>query len=161
MHAQIFPISAGQLERCAEVIRESFMTVAKDFGLTAENCPTNGAFIKTERLIADMDRGNRMFGLFEGGEMAGFMQLEDKGDGNVILEKLAVLPPRRHQGYGKMLLDYAAETARVMGGKKILAAIIEENAVLKQWYLSNGFVHTGTKVFTHLPFTVGFLEAEI
>jgi GNAT superfamily N-acetyltransferase len=86
------------------------------------------------------------------------MQLERGKDNAVILEKLAVLPAYRHLGYGKALLDSAADTARALSGTKLLAAIIEENAVLKQWYLSHGYVHTGTRKFEHLPFTVGFLE---
>jgi diamine N-acetyltransferase len=161
MKVRILPISADELERCAEVIRESFMTVAKEFGLTSENCPTNGAFIKTQRLIEDIEKGNRMFGLYEDNMIKGFMQLEYNSGRGVIIEKLAVLPSSRHLGYGKMLLDFAEETAREMGGIKLLAAIIEENGVLKNWYLENGFAHTGTKVFPHLPFTVGYLEASI
>jgi len=39
-----------QLERCAAVIRESFATVAKDFGLTEQNCPDHTSFIEVERL---------------------------------------------------------------------------------------------------------------
>jgi GNAT superfamily N-acetyltransferase len=161
MNVTIEPVSAGDLDRCAQVIRESFMTVAQDFGLTQQNCPTNGAFLQTERLAADLEKGNRMYGLFAGKEMVGFMQLEAGKEDAVILEKLAVLPGSRHNGYGRMLLEFAKETARKSGGRKLLAAIIEENSVLKQWYLDNGFVHTGTKKFPHLPFTVGFLEAEI
>jgi diamine N-acetyltransferase len=161
MKVRILPVSTGELEHCAEVIRESFLTVADDFGLTIENCPTNGAFIKTERLAADVGKGNSMYGLYEDDNMTGFMQLEYKGDRGVILEKLAVLPSYRHKGYGKILLDFAKKEAKRMGGAKLLAAIIEENAVLKSWYLENGFEHTGTKVFPHLPFTVGFLEAVI
>lgn len=32
------------LEECAEVIRQGFMTVANEFGLTPLNYPTNGAW---------------------------------------------------------------------------------------------------------------------
>ena len=161
MDTTILPVTADQLERCVQVIRESFLTVARDFGLTTENCPTNGAFIKTERLVADLDKGNRMYGLYRGDDMIGFMQLEQGKEGAFILEKLAVLPACRHYGCGKMLLDFAMDTARSLSGNKLLAAIIEENTVLKQWYLDNGFTHTGKKKFEHLPFTVGFLEAVI
>lgn len=161
MGITIQPVSAGDLDRCAEVIRESFLTVANDFGLTPENCPTNGAFLQPERLQADLEKGNLMFGLFCDGEMAGFMQLEQGKEGAVILEKLAVLPGSRHCGYGKMLLGYAKDKAKELGGNKLLIAIIEENTVLRQWYLDNGCIHTGTRVFPHLPFTVGFLEAAL
>ena len=34
-----------ELPVCLEVIHRSFQTVADEFGLTKENCPTNGAFM--------------------------------------------------------------------------------------------------------------------
>ena len=57
--------------------------------------------------------------------MIGFMQLEQGKETAVILEKMAVLPAHRHRGCGKMLLNYARQTAKAMGGSKLLAAIIE------------------------------------
>lgn len=44
-------IESNELNVCVEVIRESFFTVAKAFNLTKENCPSNGAFMKTDRLL--------------------------------------------------------------------------------------------------------------
>ena len=38
-------------EECARVIRDSFITVANEFGLTKENAPTNAAFIELDSLI--------------------------------------------------------------------------------------------------------------
>ncbi|MPN36714.1 hypothetical protein SDC9_184224 [bioreactor metagenome] len=57
-----------------------------------------------------------------------------------------------------MLIDYAKEKVRAFGGQKITIGIIEENTRLMNWYTANGFVHTGTRKFNHLPFTVGFME---
>ncbi len=54
--------------------------------------------------------------------------------------------------------EYAFKTAKAMGFNKIQIGIIEENTILKNWYTKNGFVHTGTQKFEHLPFTVGFME---
>lgn len=39
--------------------------------------------------------------------------------------------------------------------------IIEENEVLKQWYQSFGFAHTGTRKFDFFPFTCGYMEKEL
>ena len=63
-----------------------------------------------------------------------------------------------HFGHGKELLDFCKDKVRIFGGTKITIGIVEENAVLKNWYTSNGFVHVGTKGFDHLPFSVGFME---
>lgn len=46
-------------------------------------------------------------------------------------------------------------------GETICIGIIEENAVLKEWYKQLGFKHIGIKKFEHLPFTVGFMEMNL
>ncbi len=147
-----------ELDACAKVIRDSFATVADNFGLTEQNCPTNGAFIRTERLVFDRDKGAMMYGLFVHNELAGFLQLMEKETGVFELEKLAVLPKHRHAGYGTRLVSFAADTARTHGGRKITIGIIDAHAVLKNWYLQQGFVPVGTREFAHLPFVVGFME---
>lgn len=154
-------ITDSDLLQCASVIREAFSTVAKDFDLTQENSPTNPAFISLERLTFEKENGSKMYGLFAEEELAGFVALDDKGEGVFELKRVAVLPACRHKGYGKALLDFAKEKILSWGGHKITIGIIEENTVLKNWYASYGFVSTGTKVFPHLPFSVGFMEMEI
>ncbi len=151
-------IEFNELHACAEVIRKSFHTVAEAFHLTKENCPSNGAFIKTDRLDLEWSKGNMMYGLFVQSSLIGFFELEEKGAGRFELEKLSVLPALRHRGYGKILLDYAKKTVRELGGNIITIGIIEQNAILKNWYLKYGFTHTGTREFPHLPFMVGFME---
>ncbi len=150
----------SDLEQAARVIRQGFATVAKDFGLTINNCPTNGAFIKVNKLISDKEKGNLLYGLYAENQMIGFMQLEKK-DAQYELEKVTVLPQYRHFGYGKVLLDFSKSKAKELGATKLCIGIIEENAKLKQWYCANGFFHTGTVNYDFLPFTVGFMEFEI
>ena len=38
-------LQAADLPACLEVIRKSFATVAEEFGLTPENCPTHTSFV--------------------------------------------------------------------------------------------------------------------
>lgn len=161
MDYSINKIRTDDLGTAVLLIRESFSTVAEEFGLTVENCPTNGAFIQKTRLESELSRGDLMFGLFHAASMVGFMQLEIKSPEMIILEKLSVLPEYRHLGYGAALLDFARKAAAELNVNKIALAIIEENTILKNWYLSHGFVHVGTKKFEHLPFTVGFMEKGI
>lgn len=85
------------------------------------------AFIKADCLILEMSKGNIMYGLFCNSSLIGFVELEDKGAGRFELEKLAVLPTRRHQGYGTILLDYAIKTVYEMRGETITIGIIEQN----------------------------------
>lgn len=83
-------------------------------------------------------------------------------DDSVELNNLAVLPEYRYLGIGEELVDYAITYSKnILGANKIKIGIVEENTILKEWYEKIGFVHTGTKKFEHLPFTVGFMEIEI
>lgn len=157
----IKPIDAGMLAECAAVIRTGFGTVAAEFDLSEQNCPTNGAFMTTERLLADYQRGNVMYGLYDAQSLIGFLQLEKKSEQRVELKNITVLPQNRHSGFGKMLLDFACEEARKMGASCLTIGIIEENTVLKNWYAQYGFAHTGTRLFAHLPFTVGFMQYDL
>lgn len=158
---EIKAVQDAELDACADVIRQSFLTVAKDFGLTPENCPSNGAFIKSDRLLAEKEKGNLMYALHANNIIAGFVAIGKLPDGTFTIEKLAVLPEYRHNGYGRVLINYAKEQVQRLGGTKISIGIIEENVILKNWYTANGFTSTGTKVFEHLPFTVGFMEYNI
>lgn len=151
-------IHENELHQCAALIRESFLTVASDFGLTKENCPSNGAFLETDRLVSDWENGAQMYGLYHGEVLCGFMELKNKGGGIVTLEKLCVPPHCRHLGYGAQLLDAAKKETAAMGGQSLSIGIMEEHIVLKRWYERHGFASTGTKQFPHLPFLVGFME---
>ncbi len=158
---EICDMHDDDLDKCVQVIHSAFGTVAKEFGLTETNSPTNAAFMKSERLTYDRDKGNLMYVLKEQGNIAGFMQLEKKEENRYELKNICVAPEYRHRGFGEALLDFAKGKVKELGGNKISIGIIEENTVLKQWYLNNGFIHTGTKKFDHLPFTVGFMETII
>lgn len=158
-------VKEGELKECARVIREGFGTVAKDFHLTVENCATNGAFMTDERLRGEFEAGKPMFADWEDGEIAGFYELGDQGirDGVHIveLEKITVIPKFRHLGIGKKLIANAKEQVKSLGGDVMTIGIIEENTVLKKWYMENGFEHNGTRKFEHLPFTVGFMSCKL
>lgn len=154
----IKPVEKADLLNCLNVIHSSFMTVAVEFSLTKENCPTNGAFMPFLRLENDYMKGDLMYAVYDNDKIIGFAQLSKKDNGAYELEKLAVLPTHRHRGQGKQLIEFARNKVQELGGNKITIGIIEENQRLKAWYLQNGFIHTGTKTFQHLPFTVGFME---
>jgi len=154
-------LSHNDLSVAAEVIRASFATVAAEFGLTEQNCPTHTSFITTvEKLGNEMDSGWLMFGLYDGEQLAGYASLSKEDSGIYKMRHLAVRPNCRHRGYGRRLVEYGKAKVREMGGNKITIGIIEAHTVLKNWYAANGFVHTGTKKIDHLPFTVGYMEWE-
>lgn len=150
--------SQEQLEICLDIIHRSFITVADDFHLTKENCPSHTAFISLENLEKQYAQGRAMFLYEKSGEKIGYFSLKKNSD-TTELDNLAVLPSCRHLGIGREMIDFAKEYANEhLHANKLTIGIIEENTVLKKWYESLGFVHTGTKKFPHLPFTVGFME---
>lgn len=149
------------LKESAKVIRNSFITIASDFGLNKENCPSNPAFISLTNLRELREKGVRMFGLFCDNRQVGFVAVEKASDIVYYMEKLAVLPEYRHRGFGKQLMDFVFAYVRREGGKKVSIGIINENTVLKNWYRDYGFVETGTRRFEHLPFLVCFMEKNV
>ena len=160
-------LEPSELPLAAEVIRASFLTVANDLGLTVENCPKYVGFVTTaERLQTQLDWGWWIYGLFEDEQLIGYVSISKVSvDGDAVtddeayeIHNLAVLPERRHKGYGKQLLDFCLAKIRESGGNKINISIVEENALLKNWYAAYGFAHTGTKKYEHLPFTSGYME---
>lgn len=161
MSIEFIEASPDLFEECARVIRESFLTVAKDFHLTKENAASNPAFLETDALQKMYEKKIGMFALCENGVCIGFVALEKANDGIYYMEKLAVLPEYRHKGYGKRMMDYAAGFVKGKGGRKNSIGIIDENKILKNWYLDYGFTETETKVFSHLPFTVCLMRKDV
>ena len=150
-----------QLNICLDIIRSSFITVAEEFGLTENNCPSHTAFMPIDKLQKQFDDGRPMFLFYQDDVPVGYFSLAKCSDKEWELNNLAVLPEYRHLGIGKSLVDYAVTTVKNYGGNKISIGIIEENALLKNWYLKLGFTHISTRKFEHLPFTVGFMKMEI
>lgn len=99
-----------------------------------------------------------MFFYEKDGEKVGYFSIMKNGN-TAELDNLAVLPSYRRFGIGREMIDFAKKYASEhLQANKLTIGIIEENTVLKKWYESLGFIHTGTKAFPHLPFTVGFME---
>ncbi len=150
-----------ELTECAKVIRESFITVAHDLNLNQENAPTNPAFIKAESLLEAKNKGIRFFGLFERDRQIGCIAIERANPTLYYVERLGVLPQYRHKGLGRQLMDFAFDYVKQLDAERISIGVINENEILKTWYLDYGFKETGIKTFAHLPFTVCFLEKKV
>lgn len=144
-----------------EIIRESFKTVADDFKLTRDNCPSHPSFITSDGLEKLIEKGALLFGLFTGDVQAGFVAVEKSVNDLFYIEKLSVLPQYRHNGYGSGLVRFAFDYIRKNGGRITSIGIMDEHRVLKEWYKSLGFREVSSKKFEHLPFTVCFMDAEL
>lgn len=148
------------IAECVQVIRDGFATVAESFGFTPENAPGFTAFATTEDTLRRhlLAEHRLLFAYWDGDRIVGYYSLKAQEEQACELNHLCVLPAYRSKGIGAALVNHAFETAASLGVQTMKIGIVEENRVLREWYESFGFVHTGTKKFDHLSFTCGFLE---
>ncbi len=169
MNISIQQIQENQLEECLELIHKSFATVATKLNLTQENCPGHTSFMPMEKLRTFWSWGFLMYGLFNDSnsknqdKICGFISLSKvpERENVVSIHNLCVLPELRNKGYGKLLLEFAKEKSKELSAEILFVDFIEEHTQLKNWYIKNGFFHTGTEKYNHLPFTVGKAEFKI
>lgn len=149
-----------ELIGCMDVIQKSFATVAKDFQITKENAPTNPAFIQLRHLQKNAGNGVMMFGVYKDIIQIGFFAIENKEEDDYWLERLAVLPGHRHNGYGRKMVDFAVQYVAEQGGTAVSIGVIGTHEVLKAWYRKLGFIELETHCFLHLPFPVSYMKKE-
>ena len=156
-------IKADDIAECVKVIKDSFLTVAEEFGFTAENAPRFTAFsVNEERLLWQMNTEHRpMYAFYYNENIVGYYSLLLQKNHECELNNLCVLPSHRHKGIGEKLLNSAFEEAGRLGCTKINIGIVEENTVLRKWYETFGFVHTGTEKYDFFPFTCGYMEKSL
>ena len=156
-------IDKNDIPVCVELIKRSFLTVAEEFGFTAENAPRFTAFATTpERLEWQLYNENRlMFAYFDDDLIIGYYSLLIQENGECELNNVCVDPSQRHKRIGEKLLLHSFEQAKQHGCIKINIGIVEENVRLRNWYESYGFIHTGTQKFDFFPFTCGYMYKDI
>jgi len=160
----IAEIKLGEdLKPFVNIIRNSFQTVADEFGLTEDNNPTNPAFINLERLVRLQNESVYFYKLIFEKDLVGFVAIEQSKEEKTTyyIEKVSILPDFRHKGFGKKLMDFAAQQIHNRGGKKISVALIDNNLQLKRWYTKLGYKVTGLRDFDQLPFRVCFMAKEL
>ncbi len=155
-------IRDSEFKEAVEVITRSFMTVADEFGFTAENAPRFVAFATDEGklLFWKNEQKRPMFGYFTDDRMVGYYNLSINNE-ECELGSLSVLPEYRHKKIGHQLLEDACERAKALGCNVMKLSIVEENQVLRKWYEDHGFIHEGVKKFDFFPFTCGYLNKNI
>lgn len=156
-------IGKENIPECVRVIRESFLTVAEEFGFTPENAPRFTAFAVTDdRLYWQFDSERRpMSAYFKDGKIVGYYSLSVVRDGVCELNNLCTLPAYRHNKIGEKLLLDSFENAKNLECTKMQLSIVEENKRMRRWYENHGFTHTGTEKLDFFPFTCGYMEIDL
>jgi diamine N-acetyltransferase len=159
---EIRVITNEPLEPNVTLIRRSFATVAAEMGITEKNAPRFTAFITKERLEETRRQGGIFWGLFIGGKQAGFIAVEKEPDNKYWMKRLAVLPEYRHGGSGRALVDTVINYVRGLGEEKLYLGMVNEETVLKNWYLAMGLKVTAIlNDIPNLPFTVALMELDL
>ncbi len=153
-------LNKDELNDCLIVIRESFLTVAKDFNMTEENCKGNSAYLKKDKLLKMYNSGIEIYGLFSDSLIA-CIALEKKSDVRYKIKLLSVKTDFRHKGYGKLLVDEVEKQVIAKQGKKIQLGCINENQRLVSWYESLGFRIDKTKKYKGNSFTVSYMIKDL
>jgi len=148
-------------ETLSKLIRDSYQTVADRFGLNHSNCPKHPSNCTSEWINSDFERGVIYFILVTDGKEVGCVALEKADHELCYLERLAVVPEYRDRGFGKSLVDYVFNEAKMRECKRISIGIISKQQELKNWYSRIGFKEGVTTSFDHLPFDVTFMECSI
>ncbi len=141
-----------------ETIRKSFHVVAERFGLTKENASSHPSNCTNNWIRYDMERGVTYFILENENIIAGCVACEKTNDNVCYLERLAVLPEKRNQGFGKALIERVFSKARELGVNYVSIGIIAGHTELKNWYKKLGFIEGETRKFLNLPFMVIFMS---
>lgn len=151
-----------QLKFAQQIIVRSFSTVAQEFGITKKNCPNHTSFITLKKLKKQYTDKRNMFLYVKDNKYIGYFSINKKDNGVYELDNLCVLPEFRHCSAGREMIKYAKKYVKDnLNGNKITIGIIDENAVLKKWYETLGFIYSGNKKFDNMPFTVGFMEMSL
>jgi diamine N-acetyltransferase len=151
------------LSEIVHVLNISHGTVAKEFGFTKDNNPGNNAFIDESTLKAQLNKGIDLYALSVDNKIIGCVAIEkSKNETDTFyIEKVSIIPEYRNQGFGLKLMEFACTLIKKSGGKFVSIALIDAHIKLKSWYISQGFIETGTKDFEHLPFSVCFMRKQI
>ena len=161
VQTEIRDVTGEPLEPNADIIRRSFQTVADEMGITPENAPRFTSFITAGILGETRDRGAVFYGLFTEGKQAGFVAVEQEADGNWFLKRLAILPDYRNGGFARQLIDRVIDHVKNRGAEKLHIGIVNEQTVLKDWYIGMGFREYRVFEIPRLPFTVCLLNREL
>jgi N-acetylglutamate synthase-like GNAT family acetyltransferase len=158
MSSKIRTCTKEDTQVLAETIRKSFQDVAERFGLTQENAPHHPSNCTVDWIREHMERGVTYFAIENKNHVVGCVALERANSEVCYLERLAVLPDHRRQGFGKALVKHVLSEAKLLGVHCVSIGIIAEQTELKNWYTGLGFVEGESKEFPHLPFLVTFMS---
>ena len=158
----IYKINHERIEELTEVLHKSFKNVANEINLIENRSPLNNAYIEKKELENLIEKGLMMYGYYENDKIVGCVGiLQSSIKDEYYLERLCVVPEKRHSGIGFDLLQHCENEVRNRNGKIIKIGIIDRNKKLKDWCIRNGFKEYELRTFKYLPFEVCIMKKEL
>ena len=132
---EIRKVTEKDIPECVRVVRQSFQTVADEFGFTAEKDPKFTSYATTEeRLRWHMFNEHRpMYACFVDGKIVGYYSLCINGS-EIELSNLCTVPEYRHCKVGESLMLHSFDRARELGFTEITIGVVEQNERVRRWY---------------------------
>jgi len=135
-----------------DILNKAFNTVALQFNYTKENAPKFPAFIKSDVIENELNKGLKMYGYYMDRKIIGCAGYSHYKNQIFFIERLATLPEYRHQGIGKKLMEYAENKMREENGRIIEIHVVDENLKLIEWYKKSGYLKIRVDKIKTLPF---------
>ena len=158
MSIDIRRATLNDVDVLTDIIRNAFRDVADRFAITPENCPTHPSNCERAWIESDLSRGVSYFLLIAQGLPCGCVAVEIASPDVCYLERLAVVPDRRNESFGRRLVNRALREAEEAGTTTMSVGIIAKHSEVRDWYGRLGFVEDDERGFDHLPFEVAFLR---
>ena len=148
----IIDVPPERYSECLQVLHEAFGSVIAQFGITAENMPSNPAFWTLADLERVVARPAEFYAAGVDGRIVGcaFVLPARSRPGTWELRHLAVAPAAGGRGFGEALVVEAERRARAAGATVLRVGIVAANVRLAQWYHDLGFVTVGTETLPSL-----------
>jgi ribosomal protein S18 acetylase RimI-like enzyme len=133
-------IEINDSEIIANILNKAFMTVALQFNFTKKNVPRFPAFISSEIIANQMNKGLKMYGYKINGQIVGCVGYSFYKDQIYFIERLATLPEYRHLGIGRKLMEFVENKIKENGGKTAEIHVVDKNKVLVEWYKKLNYI---------------------
>lgn len=154
----IRPATEADAPVLASLVSRANLDVARQFGLTPDNCPKHPSQCEPSWIMDDLRRGVRYFLRETEAGPVGCVAYEVPRPGRAYLNRLSVLPDHRHLGHGAALVQHVQNLARQEGATVLSIGVIDAHTALRAWYGRFGFVDGEVKSFEHLPFAVRYMN---
>jgi ribosomal protein S18 acetylase RimI-like enzyme len=143
------------------ILNTAFMTVAQQYNFTKENAPGFNAFINSDIIENQLNKGLKMYGYTIHGQIVGCVGYSYYKDQLYLIERLATLPEYRHLGIGKKLIVFIENKIIEIGGKIVEIHVVDVNEILIEWYKKFNYFEVRIDEIKTLPFNAYVINKKL